>query len=103
MIMLADEFMINPQHKQMIDFFKKENLFGICGVLMVKVKELIKKTYSIIQGEDNRIYRLIEKPAIPMNNIIGTGNCIFKNEILSYAKQTPILLIKKAGKKNYLI
>lgn len=97
-LMLSDEFMVNLQHKQMIDFFNKKNLFGVCGVVMVEDKELIKKTYSIIQGDDNRIYRLIEKPTKPMNNIMGTGNCIFKNEILSYIKQTPIN--QKRGEKE---
>jgi len=33
-----------------------------------------------------------------MNNIMGTGNCIFKNEILSYIKQTPIN--QKRGEKE---
>ena len=97
-LMLSDEFMINPKHKQMIDFFSKKNLFGVCGVVMVKDIELIKKTYSIIQGDDNRIYRLIEKPTKPMNNIMGTGNCIFNNEILSYIEKTPIN--QKRGEKE---
>ncbi len=90
MLMLGDEFMINPRHQLMVDIFKKENLFGICGVVVVEDIDLIKKTYSVIQSEDNRIYRLIEKPSQPMNSIMGTGNCIFKNEIFSYIDQTPI-------------
>jgi len=98
MLMLGDELMINPRHAQMIDIFKRKNLFGICGVVMVEDKELIKKTYSVIQSEDNRIYRLIEKPTKPMNNIMGTGNCIFKNDILSYIPQTPIN--QKRGEKE---
>lgn len=98
MLMLGDELMINPRHKEMIELFRKENLFGICGVVVVEDRELIKKTYSIIQSEDNRIYRLIEKPSKPMNNIMGTGNCIFKNEILSYIPQTPIN--QKRGEKE---
>jgi len=98
MLMLGDELMINPRHTKMIDIFKRKNLFGICGVVMVEDKDLIKKTYSVIQSEDNRIYRLIEKPTKPMNNIMGTGNCIFKNDILSYIPQTPIN--QKRGEKE---
>lgn len=90
MLMLGDELMINPHHQPMINVFKKENLFGICGVVIVEDINLIKKTYSIIQSEENRIYRLIEKPSKPMNNIMGTGNCVFNNEIFSYIDQTPI-------------
>jgi len=98
MLMLGDEFMINPRHQLMIDIFKKENLFGICGVVIVEDMDSIKKTYSVIQSENNRIYRLIEKPSKPMNNIMGTGNCIFRNEILSYINQTPIN--QKRGEKE---
>jgi len=90
MLMLGDEFMVGPRHQEMIDFFEKNKLFGICGVVEVEDIKLISKTYSIIQSVDNQIYRLIEKPKNPMNNIMGTGNCIFRNEILSYIPQTPI-------------
>jgi dTDP-glucose pyrophosphorylase len=98
MLMLGDELMISPRHQLMMDIFGKENLFGICGVVVVEDIDLIKKTYSVIQSEDNRIYRLIEKASKPMNNIMGTGNCIFKNEILSYIDQTPIN--QKRGEKE---
>jgi dTDP-glucose pyrophosphorylase len=98
MLMLGDELMINPKHKEMIEKFKFENLLGLCGVVIVKDIDLIKKTYAVIQGEDNRIFRLIEKPLKPMNNMMGTGNCMFKNEILSYIEQTPIN--QKRGEKE---
>ncbi len=90
MLMLGDELMVNPQHQEMVKAFEKRKLFGICGVVFVEDTDLIKRTYSVIQADTNRIYRLIEKPSKPMNNIMGTGNCIFRNEILSYIDQTPI-------------
>ena len=34
--------------------------------------------------------KLIEKPQCPTNNIMGTGNCLFRNAILSYIPKTPI-------------
>lgn len=98
MLMLGDELMVRPKHKEMIEKFKKEQLFGICGVVMVDDLNLIKKTYAVIQAEDKRIFRLIEKPSRPMNNIMGTGNCIFKNEIFSYIPSTPIN--QKRGEKE---
>ncbi len=98
MLMLADEFMINPHHKEFLEKFEKENLFALCGVMLVKDINLIKKTYAVIQSDDGRIFRLIEKPNNSFNNIMGTGNCIFKNEILSYIPQTPIN--QKRGEKE---
>jgi dTDP-glucose pyrophosphorylase len=98
MLMLGDELMLGPRHREMMDVFEKEKLFGICGVVKVEDVSLINKTYSIIESNDNQIYRLIEKPSKPMNNSMGTGNCIFRNEILSYIGQTPIN--QKRGEKE---
>jgi len=90
MLLLGDEILVNPKHRSMVDQFKKEDLFGICGVFTEKRKERISKTYTIMQDEQRRIFRLIEKPRKPINDWMGTGNCIFKNEIFSYIERTPI-------------
>lgn len=98
MLMLGDEVMINSRHQLMIDIFERENPFGICGVVIIEEPDLIKKTYSVMQSEDNRIYQVIEKPSKPINNIMGTGNCVFSNGILSYIEQTPVN--QKRGEKE---
>ncbi|MFH1462576.1 MAG: sugar phosphate nucleotidyltransferase [bacterium] len=98
MLMLGDELMVNPKHQEMIKKFEEENLFALCGMLEVPDRNLIKKTYTVIHGEANQIFRLIEKPNKPMNNLMGTGNCVFRNKILSYIPQTPIN--QKRGEKE---
>lgn len=98
MLMLGDELMMRPKHSEMIKKYYSENMFASCGVVIVEDKSLIKRTYSIVQGENNRIIRLVEKPSNPTNDIMGTGNCIFKNEIFSYISQTPIN--QKRGEKE---
>ena len=98
MLMLGDEVMVNPRHSEMIDKFQEKNLSALCGAVEVEDRNLIRKTYAIVQNKDNRIFRLIEKPLHPMNNTMGTGNCIFKNEIFSYILQTPIN--QKRGEKE---
>jgi len=90
MLMLGDELMKNPRHLEMIKKFREESPTAICGMVRVESPDLIKKTFTIIQGENNQIFRLIEKPTHPFGNLMGTGNCIFKNEILSYIPKTPI-------------
>jgi len=91
MLMLGDEFMANPHHQEFIDAFYSRDVFGLCGVVSVKDKELIKKTYTVIHLEDGRVVRLIEKPNNPnFNNIMGTGNCVFKSELFEYIPRTPI-------------
>lgn len=91
MLMLGDEFMVNPHHREFINEFYNQHVFGLCGVVRVRDKELIKKTYTVIHLQDGRVVRLIEKPNNPnFNNIMGTGNCIFKNQLFDYIARTPI-------------
>jgi dTDP-glucose pyrophosphorylase len=89
-LLLGDEIMINPRHRELVKEFKNNDIFILCGILDVDDRELIKRTYTIIQNEDNQIYRLIEKPKQPLNNFMGTGDCVFKNEIINYIDVTPI-------------
>lgn len=89
-LLLGDEFLLNSRHKGMVSQFLKENLFGVCGLIFQKNTNKIGKTYAVIQDNNFRIRRLIEKPREIYNNWQGTGHCVFKNEILSYIKKTPI-------------
>jgi len=91
MLMLGDEFMANPRHEEFIAEFKRRDVLALCGAVQVADRNLIKKTYAVILLEDGRIARLIEKPNNPVfNDIMGTGNCIFKNQIFDYIPRTPI-------------
>ena len=91
MLMLGDEFMSAPHHKDFIREFQESGCFAMCGVLAVRDRNLIKKTYGLITLDDGRIARLIEKPNNPVfNNMMGTGNCIFKNQVFDYIPKTPI-------------
>ncbi len=89
-LMLGDEVMINVDLKGMLKKFRNEELFCACGGVYESDKLSIKKTYSAIVNKTGRIFRLIEKPRIPLNKIKGTGYCIFRNEILDYINKTPI-------------
>lgn len=97
-LMLGDELMVNPCHAKFIEEFVKSGAFAMCGVVEVNDTGLIKKTYAVLQGNDGRVMRLIEKPEHAFNNIMGTGNCIFKNGIFSYIPKTPIN--QKRGEKE---
>jgi dTDP-glucose pyrophosphorylase len=90
MLLLGDEIMVNPRHREMMEEFRKGEVFALCGILWVENKDLIRRTYTLIQGEDSRIHRLIEKPKSPLNNYQGTGDCVFKNALLNFIEVTPI-------------
>ena len=90
-LFLGDEFFLNPNHRTLIELYSEEGAFAVCGVIKVKDITEIRKTYSILFDSDSRrIFRLIEKPRTPQNNLMGTGNILFKNEILNYIDMTPI-------------
>jgi dTDP-glucose pyrophosphorylase len=91
MLFLADEILVEPRHTAMVQSFEEQDLFVICGVVSEPNRDEIRKTYAIIQNDaDRRIYRIIEKPRRPPNDLRGTGNCIFRAGIFEYLELTPI-------------
>ena len=74
----------------MLREFVDNGLFTVCGVCIQKEKSKIGRTYTVLTNDEDRVFRLIEKPKKPLNDLQGTGNCIFKNEILQYIERTPI-------------
>jgi dTDP-glucose pyrophosphorylase len=91
MLFLADEILWHPDHASMLESFERDELFVMCGVVQEKEAAEIRKTYAVIEDDrDRRIYRLIEKPRNPPNEIRGTGNCIFRANIFDYVELTPI-------------
>jgi len=89
-LLLGDEVLINSRHKEMTREFLDSELFAVCGVCVQQDKSKIGRTYAVLVNDEGRVYRLIEKPKKPLNSLQGTGNCIFKNEILRYIERTPI-------------
>lgn len=90
-LFLADEILSHPHHPDMVSQFYDEDLFVVCGVVRVEDRTQIRKTYTLLGDYVTRqIFRLIEKPAVPVNDIMGTGNCIMRSTIFSYIERTPI-------------
>ena len=90
-LFLGDEVFSETNHLEMVDKFYKLKVFAICGIIEVDDFSLISKTYSVLFDKENKqVMRLIEKPKSPQNNLMGTGNIIFKNSIFEYIDVTPI-------------
>jgi dTDP-glucose pyrophosphorylase len=91
MLFLADEILWAPRHAEMVRLFESEDLTVVCGIVTESDPDEIRKTYAVIEDDrDQRIYRLIEKPRKPPNDIRGTGNCIFRPIVFDYVPLTPI-------------
>lgn len=95
MLLLGDEILLGPRHQAMLDEFRAGTAFALCGVLRVDDRKLIQRTYALIYDGSGVIYRLIEKPHSPPNNLMGTGDCVFRNEIFDYIDVTPIHHVRK--------
>ncbi len=91
MLLLADEVIISPFHEEMLKNFEEDALFVVCGIVAVEDLSQISKTYTLMGDEkSNRIFRLIEKPRVTINNIMGTGNCVMRFDIFNYVERTPV-------------
>jgi dTDP-glucose pyrophosphorylase len=90
-LFLADEILSHSHHPDMVQGFYEEDAFVVCGIVRVKDRSQIRKTYTLLGDHSTRqIYRLVEKPSTPINDIMGTGNCIMRSGIYDYLERTPI-------------
>lgn len=87
---LGDELMNSPKHAAMLEMFYNQGFFTLVGSIAVDNTELIKKTYTFTYDTDGNITKLVEKPRLPFNNQMGTGNIIFSGDIYNYIDKTPV-------------
>ena len=85
LLFLGDEILTEPTHKDMIADFREYLAFASCGFVYAQNQEDVKKTYSI-ELSGNIVTSLIEKPTQPTNNMVGTGNCVFRNSFCDYIR-----------------
>jgi dTDP-glucose pyrophosphorylase len=90
MLLLADEILLDPNHRAMVERFRQGGVFALCGLTIAPDPQAVRKTYAVFEDEGGRILRLVEKPRRAINQYQGTGNCIFSNGILEYIEYTPI-------------
>jgi dTDP-glucose pyrophosphorylase len=90
MLFLADEILLQPNHTAMIERFKKGGAFALCGLTLPVAGDDVRKTYAVLEDQNGRILRLIEKPRRRVGHYQGTGNIVFNNKILEYIAYTPI-------------
>lgn len=91
-LFLADEILVNDRRRDMLEFYRKEKVVAVCGMLRRSPdkQSLIKRTYGVICADDLRLFRLVEKPRKVLNPWQGTGNCIMSADMLDYIDVCPI-------------
>lgn len=87
---LGDEFFEAPDYAGMLKRFYQEACYSLIGTVKVENTSLIKKTYTFSHNPEGEVCSLIEKPARVYNNLMGTGNIMFRAGILDYISKTPV-------------
>jgi glucose-1-phosphate thymidylyltransferase len=84
-LFLGDEYLTKTNHLDMIKDFHDFSAFAACGFVYASNHSKVKQTYSInVSGKI--ITEIKEKPTFCVNNMMGTGNCIFKFAIFDYIR-----------------
>jgi NDP-sugar pyrophosphorylase family protein len=73
-VMLSDECYIGSNHADLLNFPYHQGLVT-CAVMKADDAKMIRRNYSIIK-EGNQAVRIIEKPQVLENNLLGLGTFI---------------------------
>ncbi len=87
---LGDELLWKPNLTGMVESFSKTGVDGLCGVLSGRSFAEIRNNYSVHISQEGWIDQLVEKPAIPFNDLMGLGYCVMQPSTLPYAMATPV-------------
>ena len=70
------------------DFDFPANMEMGVGVWHTDMEEDIKRSYSV-EIEDDKIFRVVEKPKVLVNDICGMGYYFFNKKVFDYIRKTP--------------
>lgn len=85
-LQLADEIFIDFNSNEIKELISADEYDFYCGVTHETNREKIKANYSVETDENLLIKKCTEKPTVVVNDIKGTGFCVFKSEALQYLK-----------------
>jgi NDP-sugar pyrophosphorylase family protein len=88
LLLLGDEVMVEPRFD---DFLRDATRYdALFGAVPGQPEELIRKTYTLLYGEDRLVHRLIEKPVIALNDLMGTGLVALPADTFELIGRTPV-------------
>lgn len=112
-LQLSDEIFIDSNAKEIAESWNAGTADIICGVTREADPEKIRGNYSVEVTEDGELLTCTEKPEVIINDLKGTGFCIFSAECIDFLRgeydeksNTPrdlcdyINLLLKAGRRG---
>jgi len=86
-LQLSDEVFINPDIKNVIACFDKKRSDFAITYTVESDENRIRNNFSISVDDGSRVVKCVEKPTEIINNLKGTGFCIFSRFCLDYLKE----------------
>ncbi|MBR2591179.1 MAG: NTP transferase domain-containing protein [Clostridia bacterium] len=84
-VQLSDEIFINV-NADFLKSFHNQTADFLCGIIKEKEPERIKENYSVITDDNDVLIRTHEKPTEIVNDLKGTGFCIFSKDCMDLLK-----------------
>lgn len=94
LVILGDDCTISNSFPSMVDYFLQSDAVALEAVVKEKDKKILRQTNSVKIGKNNQIAEIIEKPKDPLFYFRGCGIYLFRSEIFSYIKRTPVSSIR---------
>lgn len=88
LLLLGDEVMVEPRLAELLA--QRERFDAVLGAVPDQPSECVRKTYTFLCGPGGLVHRLIEKPRVPLNDLMGTGVVVFPEDTYEVIERTPI-------------
>jgi NDP-sugar pyrophosphorylase family protein len=88
LLMLGDEVTVEPRFEEFLT--ESARYDALLGAVPEQPEELIRNTYTLLHGEDRLVHRLIEKPVIALNGLMGTGIVALPADTFDVIERTPV-------------
>ncbi len=89
-MVLGDEMILKNHYQEAVKKFNSSEVSSLIGIITVDDISKVKKTYTFKIDEEGNMTSFVEKPASPFNNYMGTGNVIFRKDVLNLLAEVPV-------------
>jgi dTDP-glucose pyrophosphorylase len=89
LLTLGDVFLVTEDIESMKDIMAAHGASAVLAAKREENPEVIKRNFSILLGEGNRVKRVTEKPRYPTSNIKGCGLYLFDQRVFDAIRRTP--------------
>jgi dTDP-glucose pyrophosphorylase len=89
LLFLGDIFFTTESLQPMVDEFYTSETNAVLATKIEPDIDAIKRNFAVLNDSRNYVYRVIEKPRHPVNNIKGCGLYLFDLHIFDAVRRTP--------------